>query len=155
MADKKQRYKYRKERVRRKLFLSGILKPRLAAYRSLRYIYAQIVDDSKGVTLVHASTLGKELKEKYKSVFLNLLNRNPDRYVSATVSQGPQEKTLAVNYNVYEADPWHYFAQVDNSGTDNIQWKPRFGLINTNLLGFDDKLTAIYQVPLESDWNEE
>ena len=87
--------------------------------------------------------------------FLNLLNKNPDRYVSAVVSQGPEENTLALNYNVYEADPWHYFAQVDNSGTKNVQWKPRFGLINTNLLGFDDKLTAIYQVPLESNWDEE
>ena len=32
---------------------------------------------------------------------------------------------------------------------------PVFGLINTNLLGFDDKLTAIYQVPLESGWDDE
>lgn len=87
--------------------------------------------------------------------YLNLLNKNPDRYVSAVVSQGPEENTLAVNYNVYEANPWHYFAQVDNSGTNNVQWKPRFGLINTNLLGFDDKLIAIYQVPLESSWDEE
>jgi len=87
--------------------------------------------------------------------YLNLLNKNPDRYVSAVVSQGPEENTLALNYNVYEANPWHYFAQVDNSGTKNVQWKPRFGLINTNLLGFDDKLTAIYQVPLESSWNDE
>ena len=36
--------------------------PRLSVYRSLNHIYAQIIDDVKGVTLVTASTLSKELK---------------------------------------------------------------------------------------------
>lgn len=36
--------------------------PRLSVYRSLNHIYAQIIDDVKGVTLVTASTLDKELK---------------------------------------------------------------------------------------------
>lgn len=36
--------------------------PRLAVYRSLNGIYAQIIDDTKGVTLAQASTLDKELK---------------------------------------------------------------------------------------------
>ncbi|MFY9174088.1 MAG: 50S ribosomal protein L18 [Peptococcia bacterium] len=36
--------------------------PRLAVCRSLNHIYAQIVDDTKGVTLVSASTLDGELK---------------------------------------------------------------------------------------------
>lgn len=39
-------------------------KPRLSVYRSLNNIYAQIIDDVKGVTLVSASTLDKELKEQ-------------------------------------------------------------------------------------------
>ena len=36
--------------------------PRLSVYRSLNHIYAQIIDDVKGVTLVTAATLSKELK---------------------------------------------------------------------------------------------
>ena len=36
--------------------------PRLSVYRSLNHIYAQIIDDVKGNTLVTASTLSKELK---------------------------------------------------------------------------------------------
>ncbi|WP_459541878.1 50S ribosomal protein L18, partial [Parvimonas micra] len=36
-------------------------KPRLNLYRSNTNIYAQIIDDTKGVTLVSASTLDKEL----------------------------------------------------------------------------------------------
>ena len=36
--------------------------PRLSIYRSLNHIYAQIIDDVKGVTLVTASTLDKAIK---------------------------------------------------------------------------------------------
>lgn len=39
-------------------------RPRLDVFRSLNNIYAQVIDDVKGVTLVSASTLDKELKEK-------------------------------------------------------------------------------------------
>ncbi|MGE5631154.1 MAG: 50S ribosomal protein L18 [Caulobacteraceae bacterium] len=39
-------------------------RPRLNVYRSLNNIYAQVIDDEKGVTLVSASTLDKELKDK-------------------------------------------------------------------------------------------
>ena len=40
--------------------------PRLAVYRSLNGIYAQIIDDEKGVTLVSCSTLDKELAKSCK-----------------------------------------------------------------------------------------
>ena len=36
-------------------------RPRLAVYRSLRHIYAQLIDDDAGTTLVAASTLEKDL----------------------------------------------------------------------------------------------
>ncbi len=38
--------------------------PRLAVYRSIKHIYAQIIDDTKGLTLVSASSDDKELKTK-------------------------------------------------------------------------------------------
>ena len=37
-------------------------RPRLTVYKSLKYVSAQIIDDSKGVTLVSASSQEKELK---------------------------------------------------------------------------------------------
>ena len=49
-------------RMRKKL-VGTTERPRLNVYRSLNNIYAQIIDDVKGVTLVSASTLDKELKE--------------------------------------------------------------------------------------------
>ena len=42
-------------------------KPRLNVYRSNSHIYAQIIDDISGKTLVSASTLDKDLKEKLSS----------------------------------------------------------------------------------------
>lgn len=42
-------------------------KPRLTVYRSLNNIYAQLIDDSTGNTLVSASTLAKELANDLKS----------------------------------------------------------------------------------------
>ena len=36
--------------------------PRLAVFRSLQHIYAQVIDDTKGVTLLSASTIEAPLK---------------------------------------------------------------------------------------------
>ncbi len=41
-------------------------RPRLCIYRSLKYIYAQIVDDSQGKTLVAASTAEKDVRGQLK-----------------------------------------------------------------------------------------
>jgi large subunit ribosomal protein L18 len=43
-------------------------RPRLTIYRSLRHVYAQIVDDSTGKTLVSASDLAKTLRTQFTSV---------------------------------------------------------------------------------------
>jgi len=51
----------RKARIRRKL--SGTpQRPRLSVYKSLKHIYAQVVDDSSSKTMAFASSLSKELK---------------------------------------------------------------------------------------------
>jgi large subunit ribosomal protein L18 len=60
----------RKLRIRRKI--SGTAeRPRLSVFRSLKHIYAQVVDDVAGNTIAHCSTLSKDLKgpadEKNKS----------------------------------------------------------------------------------------
>jgi large subunit ribosomal protein L18 len=49
-------------RVRRKV-TGTAERPRLCVFRSLRHIFAQVIDDSAGQTLVSASTLSKELRE--------------------------------------------------------------------------------------------
>ncbi len=67
MISKQERYEFRKMRSRNNLFSNGIKRLRLSVYRGNRYIYAQVVDDVKGTTLVSASSLEKDLKGKSKS----------------------------------------------------------------------------------------
>jgi len=98
--------------------------------------------------------VGQVANQKELDDFVNILNLNPDRYVSAVVTEGLEPNSLAVGYDIYEANPWHYFAQIDNSGTKDRQWNPRIGVINTNLLGIDDTFTAVYQAPWDSTINE-
>jgi hemolysin activation/secretion protein len=97
---------------------------------------------------------GQPVNRKKLDDFVNLLNLNPDRYVTAVVSKGSEPNTLALSYDIYEVNPWHYFIQIDNSGVKGREWNPKFGVINTNLLGIDDSFLAIYQVPLDSDWED-
>jgi len=94
--------------------------------------------------------VGQVVNKKELDYFVNLLNLNPDRHVSAVISRSSEPNTLALGYDVYEADPWHYYIQLDNSGTAERQWAPRVGLSNTNLTGIDDKLNGMYQAPWES-----
>ena len=49
----------RKARVRKKLKKSSSDKMRLSIFRSAKHIYAQIIDDSSGITVASASTLEK------------------------------------------------------------------------------------------------
>jgi large subunit ribosomal protein L18 len=48
-------------RIREKL-AGTTERPRLNVYRSLNHIYAQVIDDSKGVTLASASTMAAKVK---------------------------------------------------------------------------------------------
>ena len=61
MSNKLESRLKRKNRIRKKL--SGTTeRPRLTVYKSLKHIYAQVVDDTTGRTLAFASSLSKELK---------------------------------------------------------------------------------------------
>ena len=64
MVSKESRSKVRaKKHMRLRSRLSGTAeKPRLAVFRSNNHMYAQIIDDTVGNTLVSASTLQKEVK---------------------------------------------------------------------------------------------
>ena len=62
-AMRKSRRQMRHKRVRRKITGSAE-RPRLAVFRSLNHIYAQVIDDSAGRTLAAASSLDPEIKER-------------------------------------------------------------------------------------------
>jgi large subunit ribosomal protein L18 len=55
----------RKKRIRKKIAGSPE-RPRLSVFRSTKHIYAQVIDDLNGVTLVAASSLNPEIREQEK-----------------------------------------------------------------------------------------
>ncbi len=61
-GDRNEARKRRHLRVRKRVRGSAE-RPRLNVYRSNKHIYAQVIDDVNGTTLVSASTLDKELRE--------------------------------------------------------------------------------------------
>lgn len=67
MKNKWIRAAHRKLATRKRLFEHRGERPRLSVHRSLKYIYAQVIDDAKGVTVVSASSLDKDLKKAAKS----------------------------------------------------------------------------------------
>jgi large subunit ribosomal protein L18 len=62
MSKQSDRTARRRASVRRKVKLSAGGRTRLSVFRSSKHIYAQLIDDDKGVTLAAASTLEKSLR---------------------------------------------------------------------------------------------
>ena len=65
-------------------------RPRLAVYRSNNHIYAQIIDDTVGNTLVSASTLQKDIKAELEKTN----NVDAAAYVGKVVAEKAQEKGI-------------------------------------------------------------
>jgi len=66
MLNSKQLQERRKQRVRAQIAKKAGGRPRLSVHRTNLHIYAQIIDDAGGKTVVAASSLEKELREQLK-----------------------------------------------------------------------------------------
>ena len=67
MATVKDRTQRRKATVRRAVKLNASGRARLSVFRSSKHIYAQVIDDNKGMTLASASSIEKTLREGMKT----------------------------------------------------------------------------------------
>jgi large subunit ribosomal protein L18 len=67
MYSPKELFIRRRRRNRTTLARATVGKLRLSVHRSSKNIYAQVIDDKKGITLVSASTLDKDVRAKVKS----------------------------------------------------------------------------------------
>lgn len=80
----------RQMRVRNKV-VGTPERPRLSVYRSLNHIYAQIIDDTEGKTLVAASSIEPELKKKLSKTG----NKEAAKEVGLLIAKRAKEKDIA------------------------------------------------------------
>jgi large subunit ribosomal protein L18 len=67
MLNTNELFERRQRRVRYRLRKLAYGRPRLSVFRSSQHIYAQVIDDAKGVTLAAASTLEKDVRKDLKN----------------------------------------------------------------------------------------
>ena len=92
MVNKKSRSEVRKNKHRklRKRFTGTPERPRLAVFRSEKHIYAQVIDDTVGNTLVSASTSEKDIQDKVE----HTNNVEAASYVGEVVAKRALEKGI-------------------------------------------------------------
>lgn len=95
----------RKKRIRASL--SGTSdRPRLTVFRSAKHIYAQLIDDIRGETIISASTVEKQIREKEK----------PESKVSAATEIGRIVARRAMEKNiktvVFDRNGYKYHGRV-------------------------------------------
>lgn len=84
------RHRRAHHRVRSRIHGTGE-RPRLAVYKSLRYIYAQLIDDRTGTTLVQANSRESAVRTQLKG---GAANRSAARTVGETIARRAREKGL-------------------------------------------------------------
>ncbi len=78
-------------------------RPRLAVFRSLNHIYAQLIDDQQGHTLVAAASTEKDLRGKGGNV-------EGAKLIGKTVAQRAKEK--GINRVVFDRGGYQYHGRV-------------------------------------------
>lgn len=107
--DKNKNRVERHKRVRKKI--SGTPeKPRLNVYKSNANIYAQIIDDTEGKTLVQASSIDKELKETLK----NGGNMEAAKAVGSLIGKRAKEK--GIEKVVFDRSGYLYHGKIKELG---------------------------------------
>ena len=102
---KNERRLKRHRRLRKKVEGTGA-RPRLAVFRSLHHIYAQVIDDETGRTLVSASTREKAIADGLAS----LTNLVAAEKIGATVGQ--RAKAAGISAVVFDAGGYKYHGRV-------------------------------------------
>ena len=87
-TSKKEMRQGRHIRIRKKISGTGET-PRLCIYTSLQHIYAQIIDDEQGVTLVTASTLDKDMADLASKTNIDAAKR-----VGSSIAEKAKEKGI-------------------------------------------------------------
>ncbi|QFI14609.1 50S ribosomal protein L18 [Borrelia sp. CA_690] len=107
IKEAEQRKLRRKKRIKNKIGLGIASRPRITIFKSNRYFYAQVIDDSKGHTIVSVSTIEKSLK----------LNKNIDdvRKLGEILAKRLKEKNI--NNLVFDRNGYKYHGVIASFAT--------------------------------------
>ena len=106
MVKPAERFSRRKRRTRYDLRVKGGGRPRLSVFRSSRHIYAQVIDDEHGRTLVAASTLEPDLRGRLKTG----ADRGAAEQVGMLLAQ--RAKAAGVEAVVFDRGAYRYHGRV-------------------------------------------
>ena len=110
LAKRSKRKTWRRERahLRVRSHLAGTAeRPRLSVFKSLRYLYAQLIDDGKGVTLAAVSSLDPELKSQLGAGTGNV---KAAKLVGATLAE--KAKSAGIEKVVFDRGGYVYHGRV-------------------------------------------
>jgi large subunit ribosomal protein L18 len=105
IRDKETARRRRQLRVRNRIQLAKD-RPRLSVFRSLKHIYAQVVDDVEGRTLAAASTLDKEIRDQ----ITGLKKTEQARVVGETLAR--RARARGVETVVFDRGGYKYHGRV-------------------------------------------
>ena len=105
IRDRKQR-RHRIHLRIRKVVSGTAERPRLVVFRSLSNVYAQLIDDAKGTTLVAASTIEKDLRKALK----HRGNKAAGRVVGKAIAV--RAKDRGITSVVFDRAGFHYHGVV-------------------------------------------
>lgn len=106
MLSSRQLQERRKARVRFQITKRAGGRPRLSIFRSSKHIYAQLIDDANGVTLVAASSIEKDLKGSLKT--------GADKEAATKVGALVAERAVAAGFKevVFDRGGYRYHGRV-------------------------------------------
>lgn len=92
-------------RIRKKIFGTAE-RPRLSVFRSEKHIYVQLIDDMKGHTILSASTLDPELRQKITKTY----NKEAAREVGKLIAQRALAK--GINQVIFDRGGFKYHGRI-------------------------------------------
>ncbi len=92
-------------RIRKKIFGTAE-KPRLSVFKSQRHIYVQLIDDTKGHTILSASTLDPELRQEIAKTY----NKEAAKKVGKLIAQRALSK--GINQVVFDRGGFKYHGRI-------------------------------------------
>jgi large subunit ribosomal protein L18 len=108
MKKKRKKIFFQQKKRYLKKIVGSLQKPRLCVFKSHKHIYAQLIDDQNGHTLIFSSTLDKKIKEQ------NLKSSTQAAAFLVGENLGKKAIEKEIKKVVFDRGNWPYHGRVKN-----------------------------------------